>query len=227
MSHSGLDQSTPWVVYGKVLHSATSPDAKSTHVEKLRGAPRKYRLEEREPEVAFIDSAKLHVRYEDGSVATYLPNAVALQNTDGKEVRIQWGQSLEFHFPVSDSPDRRAPRTSEIEIVGYYQRINFTTLGNQESSERKTDLVSPLDVFSGILRSRGDAKEIGTAACSFEVFHEAVRSQSGERQIAHVKREHYSALLSPWIARRASASFSEKKASFPAPEFSCWAHAAR
>ncbi len=114
-----------WTDYGKVLHTADSPALKGRHVEKLAGAPTVFRIEEREPEVATIDMVRLTVTYTDGTKHSFLPSLPELQNTDGVEAKIPWGQAIEFQFRVSDSLDRRSPVSSELEIVGFYERLDF------------------------------------------------------------------------------------------------------
>lgn len=128
MSKPGLSDEELWSDYGKILHPAQTRARKGRHVEQMQGAPSVFRIEEREPEIAFIDMVRLTVTYVDGTKETFLPSLDALKSNDGNEARLGWGQAMEFSFPVRDSQDRRAPLTSELEVIGYYERIDLNRL---------------------------------------------------------------------------------------------------
>lgn len=145
MSRSGIRRSEPWTDYGKILHSASAVSKKSAHIESIDGAPRAYRLEEREPEIAFIDSVKLTVFYDDGSSANFVPNLDRLKHIDGDEIRIGWGEAFEFEFPVSDSPDRRSASHSELEVVGFYQRFDYSAFSKSKSGQLDDQRKSAID----------------------------------------------------------------------------------
>ena len=138
MTRSSFDGDGLWTDHGKILHTAASRDLRGVHMEHLHGAPRAYRIEEREPEIAAIDWARLTVIYDDGSTAAFYPGHEALQAQDGRELHIGWGEALEFTFPVRDSPDRRSPRTSRLEIAGYYERLDLSRLDGVSPAPRSS-----------------------------------------------------------------------------------------
>lgn len=150
MTKSGTSEATSWVDHGKILHAATSRLLKTTQIERISGAPRFLRIEEREPEEAVIDMVKLKVSYEDGSTAIFFPDLKPLRHVDGDELHIRWGEALEFSFPVSDSPDRRSPKSSELEFVGYYERFDFTLLSGTPVPPRRDAAPGPITRVSNM-----------------------------------------------------------------------------
>lgn len=119
-----------WSDHGKILHSAQTFSFKGRHVERMKGAPSEFRIEEREPETAFVDMARLTVIYADGTKETFAPSLDVLKKNDGKQARLGWGQAVEFSFQVKDKQHHRVPVESELEVVGYYERMDLNRLAD-------------------------------------------------------------------------------------------------
>ena len=59
-------EGSDWIDHGKILHAAPSQDREYTDVRNFSGFRARFRIEEREPEAAFINRAELTVVLKDG-----------------------------------------------------------------------------------------------------------------------------------------------------------------
>ena len=80
----------------------------------------RFRIEEREPEAAFINRAELTVVLKDG-------RTMSLTAANGKPAgvghrRLFWGQSLQFQFSLPDGVDEKNVIESRLNVTGYYSR---------------------------------------------------------------------------------------------------------
>ena len=84
--------------------------------------------------------AKLTVIYTDGTRSAFLPSHEVLANADGKQAILGWGQALEFRFDIDDRESNLTPLESELEVVGYYERLDLRKLvGLSSHSIRGTE----------------------------------------------------------------------------------------
>ena len=93
-----------WTEHGKVLHQASDASREETQTIALPGLVSRFRLEEREPEVATIDNAEVAVNLNDGRSMTLRPDMAPAAKA-GRQL-LFWGdaQELEFSLPRGVAP---------------------------------------------------------------------------------------------------------------------------
>jgi hypothetical protein len=105
-----------WIDHGKILDKAPSAEREYSEVKSFPGFQSKFRIEEREPEIAFVRSPELLVVLKDN-------RTIRLQRK-GDHVMLYWGDKAEISFQLPDD----IPETSVIEtrliLRGYYQRYS-------------------------------------------------------------------------------------------------------
>lgn len=111
-----------WLEHGKALHRAQGSAQQETETWNLSGFVPRFRLEEREPEVAYIDFAGLAVALRDGSVIELVSNDRALSARDQDYVRLAWGDAIEFDFQLPDGITPSDVLESRLSLTGYYDR---------------------------------------------------------------------------------------------------------
>jgi hypothetical protein len=111
-----------WVEHGKVLHEAPDQTREYTESITLPGFRSRFRLVEREAELASIDAVELAVVLKGGTTLFLGVDQKALAAKDRSYLRIAWGEMAEFTF---DLPDGVAPDEivqSNLNLTGYYER---------------------------------------------------------------------------------------------------------
>ncbi len=113
-----------WVNHGKVLHHAHGIAKKEQDQITIPGLRLRYRLHERESELAYIDKVALDLALKGGSVVRLEPPQPQLKRIDGKDVRLYFGDRalLEFTLPAWIKPDDVV--SSTLQVVGYYERYS-------------------------------------------------------------------------------------------------------
>jgi hypothetical protein len=117
-----------WTELGKVLHEANDISREETQTITLPGFVSRFRLEEREPEVATIDDAEIALRLEDGRSITLKPDTASSVKA-GRQL-LFWGdaQELEFSLPSGVAPADVVE--SKLSLTGYYER--YSSLPNAD-----------------------------------------------------------------------------------------------
>ena len=64
------------------------------------GFKHRFRLEEREPEMAFIDQAELIAVLKTGHTLTLAADNPKLRTRDGQYLRLLWGDAVEINFSL-------------------------------------------------------------------------------------------------------------------------------
>jgi hypothetical protein len=83
-----------WVDTGKMLHEATSKEREYSETRRFRGLSSRFRLEEREPEIAFIDHAGLTLELKNGETLTLETAHPQLAARDGRYLQLYWVTQL-------------------------------------------------------------------------------------------------------------------------------------
>ena len=111
-----------WTEHGKVLHQASDASREETQTIALPGFVSRFRLEEREPEVATIDNAEVAVNLNDGRSMTLRPDMAPAAKA-GRQL-LFWGdaQELEFSLPRGVAPADVVQ--SRLSLTGYYERYS-------------------------------------------------------------------------------------------------------
>lgn len=115
--YSWRDDAQTWVYGGKILHLANEKEHKMTDRMAYPLLRTKFQIAEEEPEMAFIDRARLNLKLRDGRSLQLLP----LQ-PDSLVIRAYTKHDVNFELP--DGIAAGDVLTSEIEIVGYYRRYS-------------------------------------------------------------------------------------------------------
>jgi hypothetical protein len=113
-----------WVDHGKVLDKAPSSDREYTELKVFSGFKGRFRLEEREPEIAFIDQTALTILLDSGRIMALKPTNPKLAERDGDLVRIPWGDKIESVFTLPDGVSVEQVKESRFAVTGYYVRYS-------------------------------------------------------------------------------------------------------
>ena len=117
-----------WTEHGKVLHEANDASREQTQSIVLPGFVSRFRLEEREPEVATVDRAEIALSLKDGRSMTLKPDAAASAGT-GRRL-LFWGDSQEYEFRLPSGVRPSDVVQSRLSLTGYYER--YSSLPNAD-----------------------------------------------------------------------------------------------
>jgi hypothetical protein len=140
-----------WTEHGKFLHEANDASREQTQAITLPGFVSRFRVEEREPEVATIDDAEIAFSLKNGSSITLKPD-MAPPAKAGRQL-LFWGDARELEFTL---PSGIAPADvvqSRLSLTGYYER--YSSLPNSAyrgggaffSDPSFSTVVNPLHAF--------------------------------------------------------------------------------
>lgn len=113
-----------WIEHGKVLHLAKGRQLEYSETRIFSGFHQRFRIEEREPEVSYIDRAELIVRLKNGATLALAPDNAHLVAHDGDYVRLPWGKAVEFGFALPDGMVDSDVTESRLSLTGYYERYS-------------------------------------------------------------------------------------------------------
>jgi hypothetical protein len=111
-----------WVNHGKALHKGNSKAREYTETIAIDGFRSRFQLEEREPEVAFIDEAKLEIDLETGGTVTLNSDDARISARDGNYLHLYWGDTIEFSFTLPVDVNEEQVIRSRLVLTGYYER---------------------------------------------------------------------------------------------------------
>jgi hypothetical protein len=161
-----------WTERGKVLHEANDASREQTQTIVLPGFVSRFRLEEREPEVATIDDAKIAFSLTNGSSITLKPNT-APSGKAGRQL-LFWGDAQELEFSLPNRVASADIVESKLSLTGYYER--YSSLPNADrgggafiSDGLSSTAVNPLHVLGAgpiCPASRAIARKVSTAISS-------------------------------------------------------------
>jgi hypothetical protein len=118
------EDSHEWISHGKVLHRALGRDRKYTEARTFSGLRTRFRLEEREPEIATIEDVSLVVTRQDGTAVTLRPRPVGSAAVLPGRFELLWGDAIEFEFVPPEDAAHGAVVESRLEVTGYYLRYS-------------------------------------------------------------------------------------------------------
>ena len=118
------DADRDWIEHGKVLHRATGKPREETESRSFEGFRSRFRLVEREPELAYIDHAALHVTLKSGDTLTLDADHPDLAVRDGSYVHLFWGEAVDFAFELPAHLSAKDVVTSRLDVTGYYERYS-------------------------------------------------------------------------------------------------------
>jgi hypothetical protein len=156
------DAERDWTNHGKVLHRAIGKPREETESRTFEGWRARFRLEEREPELARIDSAALHVTLATGATLLLEADHPDLTARDGRYVELFWGEAVDFGFELPAGVRAGEVVSSRLELTGYYERYSSLLAG--APSEEQPALPASLVRRAG----SGPARSV-PAACPMPV----------------------------------------------------------
>ncbi len=120
-----------WVDHGKVLHSAPTKEREYVETRVLPGFVSRFRLEEREPEVAFIDQVELVVALKTGASLTLKPDNPQLAARDENYLQLYWGDAVDLAFALPAHVAESDVTESRVSVTGYYRRYSSLIAENE------------------------------------------------------------------------------------------------
>lgn len=117
---SWSDDEHDWVERGKVLDQARGLDLEQSQTLTMSGLKTRFRLEEREAEVATLDRAQLVLILKDGREIAAAPVA----GPDAAPFRIFWSEGRPFAFSLPAGIAEGDVASSKLVLSGYYQRYS-------------------------------------------------------------------------------------------------------
>ena len=117
-----------WTEHGKVLHEANDASREQTQTIVLPGFVSRFRLEEREPEVATIDDAEIAFSLKNGSSITLKPDTAPSRKA-GRQL-LFWGDAQELEFSLPNGVAPADVVESKLSLTGYYER--YSSLPNAD-----------------------------------------------------------------------------------------------
>jgi hypothetical protein len=113
-----------WLDHGKVLHEAKGRESEASDHARFPGFQSRFRLEEREAELASINQAELVLSLKSGKIVRLKPDRISLRTRDADYLQLYWGDAAEFEFKLPDGVAVDDVATSELELIGFYQRYS-------------------------------------------------------------------------------------------------------
>jgi hypothetical protein len=133
-----------WLEHGKVLHKASDRRREYTETMTFPGFRPRFRLEEREPELASIDHVELEIALKDGSSLTLAVDHARLAARDGDYLRLSWGDAVEFEFALPVGLPEKHIVESRLKVTGYYERYSsLLAKQDQAPSQNRSQLGRP------------------------------------------------------------------------------------
>jgi hypothetical protein len=127
-----------WVNQGKVLHKASGAEHEYTEVRTMPGFTPRFRIEEREAEVAFIDHAEVSLLLANGKTVHVGSSDRALSERDGSYLELYWGDAFELEFALPAGVQAHDVSETRIALTGYYRRYSALMAENNfEQPERQ------------------------------------------------------------------------------------------
>jgi hypothetical protein len=118
------EKDSEWVDEGKVLHNAPAENRRYTETRTFGGLRTRFRIEEREPELAHIESAALVVNLDNGDALRLAPKMRGSSVSERIGVELRWGEGIDLYFELPESMSANLVIGSRFEVTGYYERYS-------------------------------------------------------------------------------------------------------
>jgi hypothetical protein len=136
-----------WIDYGKVLHKAPNKESEYSELKVFDGFKHRFRLEEREPEMAFIDQVELLAVLKTGDTLALVADNPKLRTRDGDYLRLLWGDAIDINFALPTDIRAEDVVESRLYVTGYYLRYSSLiakTIINEPVTRRSSVTSSPI-----------------------------------------------------------------------------------
>ena len=146
-------ETNDWVDHGKILKAAYGSEREMSEARAFTGFRGRFRLEEREAEVAYIDKAELRITLSNGSVELLRPNDDKLTERDNSYLQLFAGQGVEIEFLLPDKVSSNEVVRSELALTGYYDRYSSLLASSLPNPDAKSDRNGLSSVARSALRA--------------------------------------------------------------------------
>jgi hypothetical protein len=140
-----------WISHGKIFQQGQGKANAYTETVTFPGLRTRFRIEEREPELAHVRSAKLVVELRDGSTQTFSPMGSAGVGGNG-EFSLMWREASDIAFAIPNTVNAEDVRQSRLQVTGYYERYS-----NLLAEQRRPALATPLPLKVNSMERPGKA----------------------------------------------------------------------
>jgi hypothetical protein len=113
-----------WVNQGKVLDAGKGKSGEYSEAKTFEGFRARFRIEEREPEIAYIDHAELVASLKNGETLTLKSGNNQLADRDGDYLELMWGEGVELAFTLPEGVAAEDVTESRLTLTGYYERYS-------------------------------------------------------------------------------------------------------
>ena len=113
-----------WVNQGKVLDAGKGKTSEYSETKAFTGFRARFRIEEREPEIAHSDHAELVALLKNGSTLTLKSNNKKLAARDGDYLELMWGEGIGLAFSLPEGVAEEDVAESRFTLTGYYERYS-------------------------------------------------------------------------------------------------------
>jgi hypothetical protein len=150
-----------WVNLGKILDRAPSKGREYTETRTFNGLRSRFRIEEREAEVALIDQAQLILFLRNGTSLALQPAHSDLFHRDGKYLQLMWGSAVDLTFELPEGVLQNDVAKSQLNITGYYRR--YATIRAMQDRSERTGIGS--NAIKASFSPNSDRSNVGDAMC--------------------------------------------------------------
>jgi hypothetical protein len=113
-----------WIEHGKILDQSPREELEYSELRTFAGFRGRFRIEEREPEAAYIRRAVLTVTLHDGRSITLEPKGERQRSGDGHYLPILFGEGVDIEFVLPEGTPEEAVKESRLTVTGYYVRYS-------------------------------------------------------------------------------------------------------
>ena len=124
---------------GKMLDKAKGARLEQSDQRRFEGFKAKFRIHEREPELAHIDQASLMIELKSGEKRSLKPDVADLAARDQKRLKLGYGEFAELRFTLPADIKEEQVAHSTITLTGYYER--YSELLNMSRLTRPLELL--------------------------------------------------------------------------------------
>ena len=132
------DSGGEWITHGKVLHKGQGKANAYTETISFPGLRTRFRIEEREPEIAHVKQPTLVLKLFDDSTRRFAPIQPAARASQA-DLTLIWGQAADIVFALPEDLKASEVTETRLEVTGYYERYS-NLLAAQEPEAISTPL---------------------------------------------------------------------------------------
>ncbi|MCP4933725.1 MAG: hypothetical protein GY927_05835 [bacterium] len=137
--HVWSSELNDYINTGKILDKAKGAGLEQADQRRFEGFKSRFRIHEREPELAHIDQASLLITLKSGEKHVLKPDVEGLVAPDQKRLKLGYGEYVDLRFSLPAGIKEKEVAHSTITLTGYYER--YGELFNMSKLTRPLDLL--------------------------------------------------------------------------------------